>query len=258
MKTNNNNKTSSQVKKLHNPKAHMPAAYIPSWLIQIQDSKLSLGAKMVYGRLAQWSNAKGIVYRTSNQLCQELGMTKSPVERYLRELRTVGLIGTYQVEQGGINYFEFYDHEWMHDPINKNLCFGESGSTPPPKEVVPPTDTEVPPPPKEVVHKYKEIKEKKEKDIYTLFDLLACNPNHIPEQMLQDWLTVRKSKKAKVTKTAWEKINKTLIKIEKEVQIKPIDAFETMVANSWQSLDVKYFKDKPNGYGNQNIDFAHK
>jgi len=68
--------------------------------------------------------------------------------------------------------------------------------------------------------------------------------------MLVDWLDVRKNKKNKVTPTAWKRLNRTLSLIEKEVGISPKVAFETMVANGWQSLEVKYFVNN-NGIGKE-------
>lgn len=116
-----NNKPKTQELKFHNPKAHTPAVYIPCWLIQIPVSQLSYQGKLLYGRLAQWSNVKGIVYRSIPQLGQELGCCLSTIKRTLKELRDVGLIDTYQAEAGGINHYRFLDHPWMHESINKNL-----------------------------------------------------------------------------------------------------------------------------------------
>lgn len=86
-------------------------------------------------------------------------------------------------------------------------------------------------------------------DSFDLSKLMADNPHDISEQMLLDWLEVRKTKKNKVTKTAWTRINRTLILIEKEVGVSPKVAFETMVANAWQSLEVSYFLKKDNHVG---------
>ena len=55
-------------KKIHKPKAHMDAVYIPTWLIQVHVKDLSHGAKLLYGRLAQWSKADGTVFRSKNDL----------------------------------------------------------------------------------------------------------------------------------------------------------------------------------------------
>ncbi len=123
---NTKNANTDKKIKLHNPKAYAPAVYIPCWLIQIPSSKLSHGAKIVYGRLAQWSNAKCQVHRSTKQLCDELGMHSRMIERYLKELRDAALIGTYQIQEGGINHFEFYDHDWMRDPIHPSLCYSEN------------------------------------------------------------------------------------------------------------------------------------
>jgi predicted transcriptional regulator len=273
---NNNKKQAAPLRKLYNPKAHAPSAYMPAWLIQIPDSKLSLGGKMVYGRLAQWSNNQGVVYRSSNQLCHELGMSKSPVDRYLKELRNVGLIGTYQAEKGGVNHFEFYDHEWMHEPIHPNLCYAETIPEqvidPMSKQTIPHTDIDNTPLSKQTNHKYNKIRiNKKEKkaspteipdignepikqktssehlDIEKLF---ADNPHSLEKEVIQDWLAVRKNKRVQVTPTSWKRINKNLSIIQKETGISPKEAFEIMVASGWQSLELKYFQKDKGRVGN--------
>lgn len=268
----NNNNSSAPIRKLYNPKAHAPSAYLPAWLIQILDSKLSLGAKMVYGRLAQWSNTKGKVHRSSNQLCHELGMSKSPVDRYLKELKNVGLIGTYQAEKGGVNHFEFYDHEWMYEPIHPNLCYAETipeqVSDPMSKQTIPHTYLDNTPMSKQTMLKYNKIrinkqkkasppeipdidnaqfKSKPETNQLTIEKLLSDNPHSLDKEVIQDWLEVRKNKKNKVTPTAWSRINKNLTLIHKQAGVSPKEAFETMVASGWQSLELKYFQTSSKG-----------
>ncbi len=73
--------------------------------------------------------------------------------------------------------------------------------------------------------------------------ILQTNIFQIPEDMIQDWIENRKKKRAPITKTAWNKINKELSKC-KEEGIEPLEAFETMVASAWQSLKVEYFLTK--------------
>lgn len=145
-------------KRLHNPKSHAPALYIPCWLSQVSVTLISPGAKTLYGRLAQWSSSKGRVYRSSPDLALELGASARQIERYIKELKGLGLIGTFHPQAGGVNHFEFYDHPWMNEQINDNLCY----------EPNPPTDVSVPPdrcvgtPPTDVsVINKKEIKETK-------------------------------------------------------------------------------------------------
>ena len=160
-----NNKNNENNLKTYNPKAHSPAVYIPCWLIQIPASQLSHQAKLLYGRLAQWSSAKGTVHRSVKQLTEEVGMSMSGIERSLRELKDSGLIETYQIEAGGVNHYRFLEHNWMHEPINKNLEYQSSTerSTPlteKPETVIslsattnitPPANVRVPPPSKVTV-----------------------------------------------------------------------------------------------------------
>lgn len=127
-------KVSTQVK-FHNPKAHSPAVYIPCWLIQIDSHQLSHQAKLLYGRLAQWSNANGIVYRSVKQLMQELGFSSDCVERTLKELRDVKLIETYQIKPRGVNHYKFLENEWMREPINQNLEY--DSPVPPKTDIIP-------------------------------------------------------------------------------------------------------------------------
>ena len=146
-------------RKLHNPKSHAPAVYIPCWLIQVSVKKLTLGAKMTYGRLSQWANATGQVYRSARQLAEELGCSYRSIEEYLKELRKVELIGTYHPQAGGVNHFEFYDHPWMHEPIKEQLTYKDDKFTPPHDSVVPSTLSCGTPPHYGVVINKKEIKE---------------------------------------------------------------------------------------------------
>ena len=74
---------------------------------------------------------------------------------------------------------------------------------------------------------------------FVLANLLATNDFDIPKYMIKDWITTRNKKKAAVTQTAWNKINKELAKC-KEKGINPVDAFETMVARGWQALDAEW------------------
>jgi|HubBroStandDraft_2_1064218.scaffolds.fasta_scaffold26968_7 hypothetical protein len=118
MLDNKNNK-----KKIHNPKSFAPSVYIPFWLIQVPHEELSFGAKLLYGRIAQWSSTSGNSHRSSLQLSKEMGMGQRTIEKFIKELKDCGLIGTYQVDAGGVNHFEFYDHEWMHRELTKELGF---------------------------------------------------------------------------------------------------------------------------------------
>lgn len=109
----------------HIPKTYAPSVYIESWLIQVPDSLISSSAKILYGRLSQWSSTAGIVKRTVRQLSEETGMEKRKVDRLLKELRNLKLIGTAKKEFSGPNSYEFYKHEWMELPIHESLCYNK-------------------------------------------------------------------------------------------------------------------------------------
>ncbi len=81
------------------------------------------------------------------------------------------------------------------------------------------------------------------KVIFGVDFILQTNLFQIPEAMIRDWIYNRNKKKAPVTKTAWDKINKELT-VCKEQGIDPIEAFETMVASGWQSLKSEYFQNQ--------------
>jgi hypothetical protein len=259
MSSENNN---TSPKKLHNPKAHAPSAYIPAWLLQVPLNLISAPAKLLYGRLSQWSNERGIVYRSTNDLSLELGASSRQIERFIKELKDVGLIGTYHPQAGGVNHFEFYDHPWMHEEINKNLVYKsipEENYTPRQFVGTPPTDLSVPPdrfvgtPPTDLSDiNIKEIKKIKSKNTPTgvdnfksaflsLENLTAENPHDIDPSVLHEWLLIRKRKKSPLTRTAWARTNKVLNRLV-EAGLNAHECFERMVANGWQGMEFKYFE----------------
>lgn len=79
------------------------------------------------------------------------------------------------------------------------------------------------------------------KDVFGLSQMLEENPFNIPEQMISDWLDVRKSKRAKMTATAWKGTNSVLQKLGQS-GLNPVECFESMVASGWQGIKVSYFE----------------
>ncbi len=240
-------------KLLHNPKSHSPAVYIPCWLSQVPIKLLSLGSKMTYGRLSQWSNEKGIVYRSSRQLGEEIGVSKDSIDKYLKELRDVELIGTYHPQAGGVNYFEFYDHPWMHEPINENLVYKQDIRHPSPDLTIPLVRSYDTPSPDLTIINKKEIKKIKEKTIqapvgsrvgssFGIKEMLSDNPLNIPENILSDWLIVRNAKRAKITRTAWKQVIGNLLQL-KDKGLTPLFCFTTAVARGWVGIEVRFYNE---------------
>ncbi len=137
---NNTNKNTISFKKTNNNPATAQAYSVPCWLSQVSVSLISVQAKLVYCRLIQWSNEEGHAHRSASQLAEELGMNKRSIERHLKELRNLKLIGTFQREAGGVNYFEFYEHEWMRSEIKEQLLYKNKTKDNPPTNLSVPCD----------------------------------------------------------------------------------------------------------------------
>lgn len=202
------NSNIKNIKKLHNPKSYAPAVYIPCWLIQISNQYISHLSKLVYGRLSQWSQSDGTVYRSCPQLAKELGSNRSSIERSLKELRDLGLIGTFQPQAGGLNHFVFYDHQWMYAPIVKELSYDNSVDNfvdPTPEVTVPHPRSDGTPPSEVTAINIKEIKEIK-KDIYEDDFSVDKKQNQYSDQFLEFWETTNKKGSKYNAAKAWRSL----------------------------------------------------
>lgn len=95
--------------------------------------------------------------------------------------------------------------------------------------------------------------EKKEKDppispkggskssTFSLFQMLEDNPFNIPQNVLADWIEVRKLKRAKLTATAWNQANNNMRKL-KEAGLNPLECFLKSVSNGWPGIEFRYFE----------------
>lgn len=77
--------------------------------------------------------------------------------------------------------------------------------------------------------------------LFSLSKMLEDNPHNIPESTLKDWMTIRKTKKAALTETAWRNTNAVLCRLV-EKGLNAIECFETMVASGWQGMKDSYFE----------------
>jgi hypothetical protein len=80
--------------------------------------------------------------------------------------------------------------------------------------------------------KHKEKINKKESELVT-----QDNPHQIPNELIQEWKSIRKKP---VTKRTWDKTNKVMSELEGK-GIRPIQAFEHMLEKQWQGMEVRYF-----------------
>ena len=83
----------------------------PEWLLKRKD--VSIGAKMIYGRLARYAGKDSYCYPKKKTLADEVGLSVRQLHRYINELVDLKLI---HVERKGLNRpnkYTFLEHEWM-------------------------------------------------------------------------------------------------------------------------------------------------
>ena len=73
----------------------------------------------------------------------------------------------------------------------------------------------------------------------SMAQLLADNPHNVPEQLLADWLTQRKAKRAAVTATVWSTVNTELAKCA-EAGITADDAITEALNSGWQGFKASW------------------
>ena len=94
------------------------------------------------------------------------------------------------------------------------------------KEINPPQEPTEPPKPDR-------------KTPFGMAQLLADNPLNVPEQLLADWLTQRKAKRAAVTATVWSTVNTELAKCA-EAGITAEEAITEALNSGWQGFKASW------------------
>lgn len=92
----------------------------------------------------------------------------------------------------------------------------------------------------EVVGETDQPKQKRErKPAFGMVQLLADNPHQVPEQLLVDWLSQRKAKRAVVTATVWSTMNTELSKCV-TAGISAADAITEALTAGWQGFKASW------------------
>ncbi|AMB79852.1 replication protein [Pseudomonas fragi] len=89
---------------------------------------------------------------------------------------------------------------------------------------------------------------------FGLAQLLADNPHHIPEQLLADWLSQRKAKRAAVTATVWSAVNAELAKCA-EAGITASDAITEALTAGWQGFKASWVLKRLNEFRSSHTGF---
>ncbi len=86
------------------------------------------------------------------------------------------------------------------------------------------------------------ISPKRGKSGFGLSEMLLNNPYDLPQNLLEDWMAVRKGKRATMTATAWNNSLKNIETLGKQ-GLSPERVLAIAITNSWAGLEVRYFKD---------------
>jgi hypothetical protein len=86
-------------------------APMPNWLLC--RTEISLGAKVVYGRLLQYAGKHAAARPRRQTLARDTGMTISALDRYIRQLKKAQLVEIERPNRRGANRYFFPRHPWM-------------------------------------------------------------------------------------------------------------------------------------------------
>jgi phage replication O-like protein O len=78
------------------------------------------------------------------------------------------------------------------------------------------------------------------KKTFGKIQMLANNPNAIPEQLLVDWLALRKTKRAATTETVWDSLNAELVKCQVDHGIDVKSAMTEALSAGWQGFKAEW------------------
>ena len=78
---------------------------------------------------------------------------------------------------------------------------------------------------------------------FGMVQMLANNPHQIPDQLLVDWLALRKTKRAAVSQTVWDALNAELTKCG-ELGITATDAMTEALSAGWQGFKADWIANR--------------
>jgi phage replication O-like protein O len=96
----------------------------------------------------------------------------------------------------------------------------------------------------EVVGTPAPVKAKRErKPAFGKSQILADNPHQVPEQLITDWLALRKAKRATVSQTVWDSLNAELAKCA-ALGIAAVDAMTEALTAGWQGFKADWIANR--------------
>lgn len=186
--------------------------------------------KLVLLALADWANDEGLCWPSINRLAVKTSLTTRGVQKAIRALEDMGFVRREELVGKGNRY-------WITLPLNEvHPC---TTFTPPLNEVHPTPEPRSP-------------NTSKTHHLTTKYNIVA-KPDCVADQVWQDFLQVRKAKKAPLTETALARMEAEAIKAGWTLQ----NAMAESVARGWQSFKADWVKEKNDeqkraAFGNSN------
>jgi hypothetical protein len=104
-----------------NPRRAWHGVLVPDWLLWRTD--VSMGAKLVYARLARYADARGVAYPTVATLAAEIGLKERQTRSLLAELKEHGLIRQeLDPARRAAARYTFLTHAWMTEARPAGFC----------------------------------------------------------------------------------------------------------------------------------------
>ena len=172
-----------------NPYRLFVGVYIPNAIVRCKD--LSLGAKLCYGRLAQYAGEDGEAYPSYETLAEEIGSNRRSAIRYAKELHLYGLIRIVHrknlyAEDYTSNVFQFLWHSLLESSLKDKG--GDKNALPLVTKTHHPSDNLSP--------KENNLKESTEIDLNTVenHDRVTSYDNTLKEKETLEVIKLRKSR----------------------------------------------------------------
>ena len=185
---------------------------------------LSSGQKLVLLAFADWANDEGYCWPSINQIAIKSSMTDRSVQRLLRQLEDMQFIRREVVNGKGNRY-------WVMLPETE--CHPRQIVTPPPTQSHPTPDTVSPNTSK--THQR------------TVKSNIPAKPECVSDEVWIDFLDLRKAKRAPLSNTALEAIEREAEKAGWTLN----DAIAESVARGWQGFKASWVQERNDGKANR-------
>lgn len=176
--------------------------------------------KLVLLALADWANDEGLCWPSIDRLAAKTSMAGRSVQRIIRDLESTGFIKRDEVLGKGNRY-------WIYIPLTD--CHPRHSVTPPLTESHPTPDTVSPN--TSITHQ-----------LTTKSNILA-QPECVSKEVWDDFLAIRKAKRAPLTNTALDAIQREAAKAGWTLN----EALSESVARGWQGFKADWVKETNNG-----------